>query len=503
MTGRHIALRGINKRFGALTANDDVDLDIASGACLALLGENGAGKSTLMKVLYGITHADSGTISIDGVQQNFRGPFEAMAAGIGMVFQQFSLAPALTVQENLLLASPTAPWLHVPGSRALTAVLEVLARLAPDIDPRSRVADLAVGERQLIELAKVLNLNARTIILDEPTSVLTPTETKRLYGFIETLVADGAAVIMITHKLADVEACADHTAIMHRGRMVHAGPSADLSRQQMVELMIGTASPATADRPSAPASTTPRVIVRKLAADTETSSVANIDLEVCAGELLGIAGVVGNGQTVLADALVGLHPLRGGDVIVDGHSVAWTPKPRIPDGRVAYVPEQPVHNAVVPDLDLSANLGMRSILQRRFWQFSRQQQDADARALLESADVRPPEPMRKAGTLSGGNLQKLVLGRELAGAPSLIVACYPTMGLDVAATRAVYRNLFEHLDRGAAIIWISEELDDLLDYAHRIAVLHGGRIVGVRDWASASRAEIGDLMLLGALPQCA
>lgn len=495
MPGRLIQLRGITRRFGSLVANDDVSIEIGSGSCLALLGENGAGKSTLMKVLYGAIQPDSGDILIDGQRQQFRGPADAMAAGIGMVFQQFSLVPALTVRENLLLASPRAPWLQVPGAPGLDMVLEVLSRLAPDLDPRSRVADLAVGERQLIELAKVLNLDARTIILDEPTSVLTPAETQRLYGLINEMVAEGKAVVMITHKLADVAACADQTAIMRRGKLIHAGPTQDMSRQQMVDSMIGAGSPASASPPPLPDRNVARVVVRELGARTETQQVQGISLEVAPGELLGIAGVVGNGQTVLAEALAGLHPLTAGDVTVDGISVAWRPTPPVPDGRVAYIPEQPMLNAVVPTLDLAANLQMRDIRRRSFWQFGRRGQ-ADLTARLQAADVRPPEPTRLTGTLSGGNLQKLVLGRELAGEPSLIVACYPTMGLDVAATRTVYRQLFAHLARGASIIWFSEELDDLLEYAHRIAVLRDGRIAGIRNRDQADRAGIGDLMLM-------
>ncbi|WP_416897104.1 MAG: ABC transporter ATP-binding protein [Minwuia sp.] len=503
MAARRIELRGLVKRFGALIANDNVDLTIEPGACLALLGENGAGKSTLMKILYGFQPPDAGEIRIDGEPVRFQSPADAMAAGIGMVFQNFSLVPALTVRENLLLTSPGAPWLQTGRSAAERKLLDVMQRLAPDIDPGRRVADLAVGERQLVELAKVLNLDADTIILDEPTSVLTPSETERLYGFVRTLRSEGRAVVLITHKLADVEACADRIAIMRRGRLIHDGPSDGVGQGDMVRMMVGDGAPAGAEAPPLPSGRTPKVIVKDLSAEAETGGVRDISLEVAAGELLGVAGVVGNGQTVLADALVGLHPLSAGDVTVGGVSFAWKSRPPRPDGTIAYVPERPLDNGVVPQLGLADNLDVRSAATRSFWQFGRDGARQAARSRLEDADVRPPEPYRQARTLSGGNLQKLVLGRELAGRPELIVACYPTMGLDVAASRTVYRRLFAHLERGAAIIWISEELDDLLAYAHRIAVLHGGRIAGIRDRDAADRNEIGELMLRGTRARCA
>ena len=498
-----VELKGIVKRFGALVANDGIDLEIRPGECLALLGENGAGKSTLMKVLYGFIQPDAGEILIDGERRIPASPAEAMARGIGMVFQQFSLVPALSVRENLLLASPSAPWLQLRRTARDRGLLDVLSRLAPDLDPDRRVADLAVGERQLVELAKVLNLDARTVILDEPTSVLTPAETRRLYGHVRDLRDEGRSVVMITHKLADVRACADRVAIMRRGRMIHSGPAADVDDGAMVDLMIGQGAAAAAQSPPPPARPVPRVIVRGLSAEAETGGVSDIGFEVAGGELLGIAGVVGNGQTVLADALIGLHPLTGGDVTVDGVSVAWRSRPPEPDGRVAYIPERPLDNAVVADLGLAENLDLRGIRRRPFWQFHRRREELAAQPRLEEADVRPPEPLRAARTLSGGNLQKLVLGRELSGEPELIVACYPTMGLDVAASRAVYRRLFAHLARGAAIVWISEELDDLMAHAHRIAVLHAGRIAGVRVRGEADRTEIGNLMLRGGIAACA
>lgn len=503
MTGRRIALKGLVKRFGPLVANDRIDLTIEPGTCLALLGENGAGKSTLMKMLYGYQQPDDGEILIDGEPVRFQSPADAMATGIGMVFQNFSLVPALTVRENLLLASPHAPWLQTGRSASERRLLDVLQRLAPDIDPRRRVADLAVGERQLLELAKVLNLDAATIILDEPTSVLTPSETERLHGFVRTLRGDGKAIVLITHKLADVEACADRIAIMRRGRLVHDGPSDGVTQADMVRMMVGDSAPATAKAPPRPRNRVPRVIVKDLAAQAESGGVRDISFEVAAGELLGVAGVVGNGQAVLADALVGLHPLAAGDVIVGGISRGWKSRAPRPDGTIAYIPERPLDNGVVAQLGLADNLDMRGVATRPFWQFGRNGARQAARKRLEAADVRPPEPLRQARTLSGGNLQKLVLGRELAGEPELIVACYPTMGLDVAASRTVYRQLFAHLERGAAIVWISEELDDLLAHAHRIAVLHGGRIAGIVDRDTASRSGIGELMLRGALVQCA
>jgi simple sugar transport system ATP-binding protein len=491
--GPLVTLSAIRKEFGPVVANDDVTLEIGAGEVLALLGENGAGKSTLMKILYGFYEPDRGDIHIEGLPVIFKSPRDAMACGIGMVFQQFSLVSALSVLENLLAALPDAPWLQWRSSPRVSVALRWLTQLAPGLDPHRPVRNLSVGERQLVELAKVLNLDARVVILDEPTSVLTPVDTERLYSFIRTLAAEGKAVVLITHKLADVAACADRIVIMRGGKVVDRAAAGDRSPEALVEAMVGTGSMGSLAPPSPPPKDVPVLQVRDLSALVQGRTIRDVSFELAAGEILGIAGVSGNGQFALAEALAGIVPITHGDIVLAGCSIASRNEDSGIADDIAYIPERPLDNAVVADLDLALNLALRRVRNLAFFP-SRGDIERRAKELITGYDVRPSRPALEASALSGGNLQKLVIARELSARPRLVIACYPTMGLDVLATQAVYREMFRHATEGACVVWISEELDDLISYAHRIAVIHDGAIAGVVRHDDADRQMLGRWM---------
>ena len=490
-----VQLLGISKRFGSVLANDDVSLDIGEGEVLALLGENGAGKSTLMKVLYGYHRADAGQILVDAREVAIASPRDAMAHGIGMVFQQFSLLPALSVLENLLLAYPGAPAWHSPRSTA--PAVRLLAEFAPGVDPRRRVDSLSVGQKQQVELVKVLNLDARLVILDEPTSVLAPEEAQRMHEVVRRLARSGRSVVFITHKLEDVRACAHRVAVMRGGRLVDQCDARGVDGGQLVARMVGEAGLRPVRKLAAPRDEPARLSVRALRSSSETLSLEDIDLDIAPGEVLGIAGVSGNGQDLLADALTGMTPIDSGEVLLDGELLHGPDATRPHDPRQGYIPEYPLRNAVAGDMSNALNLSLRRLLGLPL--FPRWGElDARAAQLMEQFDVRPRDAALASARLSGGNLQKLVIARELSQARRFVVACYPTMGLDLQATQAVYDALFAQAAEGAAVLWISEDLDDLLRYAHRIGVLYHGRLAAVLPAAQTDRVRLGHLMTHGA-----
>ncbi|MGE0844926.1 MAG: ABC transporter ATP-binding protein [Flavobacteriaceae bacterium] len=486
-------LESVTKKFGSFTACDSITLDVNAGEVLALLGENGAGKSTLMKVLFGVHQPDGGEVLIDGRPADIDGPADAMAAGIGMVFQQFSLIPALSVRDNLLMAWPRTPYLIGRGRPGVDAVLDNLRRLAPSVDPDKLVADLAVGEQQLVELCKVLNLDARIVILDEPTAVLTPSEARNLHRFVRELAQSGIAVVLITHKLADVSACADRIVVMRRGAVVETAKAGEKPLNDLVSSMMGGGSDRDLAPPPRPEKREIRLKISKASAAQPGIAISGIDLEIARGEIVGVAGVTGNGQSLLAEVVTGVRPLDRGDVELDGKSVARRSLRGAHSTAIGYVPEQPRENGVVESLDLTVNLGLRKVAPVKSRPAGNDLPSVER--LLESFDVRPREPRRKAGTLSGGNLQKLVIARELGAPRPAVLLVYPTMGLDLAATAAVYRTMFEQAAAGSAVLWISEELDDLITAAHRIVVMREGSIVAdIANGPDVSREAIGALM---------
>jgi general nucleoside transport system ATP-binding protein len=484
-----VQLAGISKRFGSVRANDRIDLSLSGGEVCALLGENGAGKSTLMKLLYGVLAPDEGSITIDGQAVRIDSPRAARAHGIGMLFQQFSLIDALSVSDNLLLGARGVPTWLGPRSRVRAEAEAQLRELAPEIEPRRRVRDLGPGEKQLVELSKVLSAGARLVILDEPTSLLARPEAERLWQRLRELARAGPGVVLITHKLEDVTACADRAVVLRAGRVVLETRDVQ-DTAALVTATVGGVLPEAPARQS-PAAGDTRLRVSDVSATWGDQRLEHVSFTLQRGAILGVAGVTGNGQELLGRVLAGALSPREGRVALDDRPLAGAS-----DARVAYVPEQPLVNALAGSLSLLENLEALRV-RRLPWWLTLSALRAKAERLLERFDVQPRELGRAAGTLSGGNAQKLALARELSGSPELIVVCFPTMGLDALASRRLLGELTAHAERGAAVVWIGEDLDQLLAHADQVAVLHRGQLRGPIPARAADKHRLG-LWMTGA-----
>ncbi len=501
MTTPLVELRGLCKRFPPdVRANEDVSLAIAPGEILAVLGENGAGKSTLMQILYGVYRRDAGEILVGGVPVDFASPGEAIAAGIGMIHQEFMLVHSFTVAENIAMG--TAPLREAAlDLRAVARRLTILAlEFGLDVDPSARVENLPVGVQQRVEILKLLYREARLLILDEPTAVLTPQEVAKLFDVLRALKAAGKSIIIVTHKLREVIDIADRVTVLRDGRNVGTRITAQTDEAALARLMVGRDVLLRADKRPAPRGRS-RLSVSDLsvAGHDGTLRVRGLSLDVHAGEILGIAGVDGNGQSELVEALFGLRPVVSGEVALDGQVVThWTPAARRA-AHMAYLPADRRHVGSVAELSITDNAVLGA--QRQYARLGGRWRDrraaaAQARALITRFGIRAPGPDFAAGKLSGGNLQKLVLGREVAREPGVLVVEQPTRGLDVGAIETVWAELLAQRAQGRAILLISAELEEILNLADRISVLFDGRIVGTVAGAGADVEKLG-LMMAG------
>ena len=478
-----LELRGITKRFGSLVANDHIDLVIEPGQIHALLGENGAGKSTLMNVLYGLYQADEGDILLDDVVQHFRGPGDAMNAGIGMVHQHFMLIPVFTVAENVMLGHENTKGLGVLDlAAARRHVREVADRFGFQIDPDALVGDLPVGVQQRVEIIKALSRDARVLVFDEPTAVLTPQETDELMAIMRQLRDEGTSIVFITHKLREVREVADAITVIRLGKVVgEASPTA--SNTELASLMVGRAVELTVQK-DAPRLGDGGLRVKDLRVLTPTGAVVvdDISFDVRPGEILAVAGVQGNGQTELVEAIVGLAARVEGSIELDGTELVGKSVRGILDAGVGFVPEDRKEDGLVGNFSVAENL----ILDRssdpefvRAGTIRRQAVDTFARERITEYDIRTQGPASPAGALSGGNQQKVVIAREMSRDLRLFVAAQPTRGVDVGSIEFIHKRIVQTRDAGIPVIVVSTELDEVTALADRIAVMYRGQIVGI------------------------
>ncbi|WSE01575.1 ABC transporter ATP-binding protein [Streptomyces sp. NBC_01474] len=492
-------MRGITKRFPGVVANRDIDITVRRGTVHALCGENGAGKSTLMKILYGMQKPDEGTIAVDGTQVTFATPADAIARGIGMVHQHFMLADNLTVLENVVLGAEN---LHGIGGKARTKIREISEAYGLGVRPDVLVEELGVADRQRVEILKVLYRGARTLILDEPTAVLVPQEVDALFDNLRELKSEGLTVIFISHKLGEVLSVADEITVIRRGTTVGTADPRNTSTKQLAELMVGSELPS----PETEESTVTDIPMLHLAGvrltQTDLDGVERVILDdvtftIRRGEVLGIAGVEGNGQSELVEAIMGMRTADRGTVALDGADVTRTPTRKRREAGVGYIPEDRHRHGLLLEAPLWENRVLGHVTERpnsRRGLLDLKAARADTERIVRDYDVRTPGIEVTAASLSGGNQQKLIVGREMSHAPKLLIAAHPTRGVDVGAQAQIWDQIRRARREGLAVLLISADLDELIGLSDTLRVMYRGRLVADADPATITPEELGSAM---------
>jgi general nucleoside transport system ATP-binding protein len=495
-------MRGITKHYPGVVANDHIDLDLRRGEIHALLGENGAGKTTLMNILYGLAVPDEGEILIDGRPVKIAGPSDAIARGIEMVHQHFMLIPVLSVAENVVLGEETmANPIFLDKREASRRIRKLAGRFGFELDPDTKVQSLSVGQQQRVEILKTLYRDAQILVLDEPTAVLTPAETEEIFTLLRNLASEGRSIIFISHKLHEVLELADRITVIRRGRVVGERRPAETDEKELAEMMVGRAVLLTVDRgQSHPGEVMLKVTDLHVRDDRGSEVVRGIDLEIRRGEILGVAGVAGNGQDEFVEALVGLRRVAAGRIWLNGRDVTGASPRTINEANVGYVPADRHRFGLILAFPLTDNLVLTSYYKPPFAHGMLR----DGRATLEAArkrvseyDIRTPSTEVAAQTLSGGNQQKLIVAREFDGDNTLLVLDQPTRGLDVGSIEFIHKRIIEKRDAGTAVLLVSAELDEVLELSDRIAVMYRGKLVAFLDGRTADKNQVGLLMATG------
>jgi general nucleoside transport system ATP-binding protein len=496
-----LEMRGITKRFPGVVANDQVDFDLRKGEVHALLGENGAGKSTLMNILYGLYKPDEGEILSRGQKVSFHSAKDAIDRGIGMVHQHFMLIPVMTVAENIVLATePTTAGVLLDYDEAVEEVREISERFGLAVNPTAKVENISVGQQQRVEILKALYRGAEILILDEPTAVLTPQEAGELFGIIKSLQAEGTSIIFISHKLNEVLEIADRITVLRRGKKIDTVPREGATEAGLAKMMVGREVLLRVEKKAAePGDVLLEVRDLHVNDDRGLAVVQDVSFVVRAGEIVGIAGVEGNGQSELIEAITGLRRAEGGQIAVAGQVLAHASARKMLDAGVGHIPEDRQRRGLVLEFTIAENIALHDYCyppdSRWGWLFPRRLVER-ARNLIREFDVRGGGPNTRAGALSGGNQQKVVAAREVARDPKVLIAAQPTRGLDVGAIEFLHRRLVEERDEGRAILLVSLELDEVMSLSDRLLVMYEGRVVGEHG-ADASEEEIGLEMLGG------